>query len=112
VEAHALDLRSEIEKTLKKSDVDALVAAIKDDWRKAGLAPADRALCVFAEKLTRTPGEMERADVERLRAAGFDDRAIHDATQAVAYFNYINRVADGLGTDPEDFYPPRDPKGA
>ena len=55
---------------------------------------------------------MERADVERLRAAGFDDRAIHDATQAVAYFNYINRVADGLGTDPEDFYPPRDPKGA
>lgn len=112
MEAHALDLRSEIDKTPMKANAEEIVAAIKDDWRKAELPHADRSLCVFAEKLTKTPGEMERADVERLRAAGFDDRAIHDATQAVAYFNYINRVADGLGTDPEDFYPPRAPKGA
>jgi uncharacterized peroxidase-related enzyme len=112
VEAHALDLRSEIDKSPTKANVDARVAAIKTDWRNAELSHADRSLCVFAEKLTRTPGEMERADVERLRAAGFDDRAIHDATQAIAYFNYINRVADGLGTDAEDFYPPRPPKGA
>jgi uncharacterized peroxidase-related enzyme len=112
VEAHALDLRSEIDKSPLKPKAEAFVAAIKDDWRAAELSPADRALCVFAEKLTKTPGTMERADVERLRAAGFDDRAIHDATQAVAYFNYINRVADGLGTDPEDFYPPRKSKGA
>jgi uncharacterized peroxidase-related enzyme len=112
VEAHALDLRSEIDKSPLKANVDTLVAAIKTDWRNAELSHADRSLCVFAEKLTKTPGDMERADVERLRAAGFDDRAIHDATQAVAYFNYINRVADGLGTDPEDFYPPRKSKGA
>ena len=44
---------------------------------------------------------MEEADVEALRAVGWDDRAVHDATQIVAYFNYINRVADGLGVDPE-----------
>ena len=112
MEAHALDLRSEIDKSPAKVNAEAIVAAIKDDWRKAELAPADRALCVFAEKLTKSPGAMEQADVERLRAAGFDDRAIHDATQAIAYFNYINRVADGLGTDPEDFYPPRNSKGA
>jgi uncharacterized peroxidase-related enzyme len=86
---------------------DSFVAAIKTDWRQASLAPADRGLCEFAEKLTRTPGAMARADVEQLRAHGFDDRAIHDATQVVAYFNYINRVADALGTDPEDFYPER-----
>jgi alkylhydroperoxidase family enzyme len=36
-----------------------------------------------------------------LRAAGFDDVAIHDATQVIGYFNYINRVADGLGVDLE-----------
>jgi alkylhydroperoxidase family enzyme len=39
--------------------------------------------------------------VERLRVAGFDDRAIHDATQVIGYFNYINRLADGLGVDRE-----------
>lgn len=71
------------------------------DWRAAALGEADRALCAFAEKLTREPGAMAAADVAALRAAGFDDAAIHDAAQVVAYFNYINRVADGLGVDPE-----------
>ena len=36
-----------------------------------------------------------------LRAAGFTDTAIHDAAQAIAWFNYINRIADGLGVDLE-----------
>jgi len=86
---------------------DAWIAAIKSDWRKAVLTAADRALCEFAMKLTATPGAMARADVEKMRASGFDDRAIHDAAQAIAYFAYINRIADALGTDPEDFYPER-----
>ena len=74
MEAHALDLRSEIDKTPMKANAEAIVAAIKDDWRKAELPHADRSLCVFAEKLTKTPGDMERADVERLRAAGLTFR--------------------------------------
>ena len=86
---------------------DAWIEAIKSDWRRAVLSSADRELCEFAMKLTATPGGMACADVEKMRASGFDDRAIHDAAQAVAYFNYINRVADALGTDPEDFYPER-----
>lgn len=44
---------------------------------------------------------MERADVEALRHHGFKDRAIHDIVQVTAYFNYINRIADGLGVDLE-----------
>jgi uncharacterized peroxidase-related enzyme len=84
---------------------DAFVAAVKADWRKAPLAPLDRALCEYAERLTREPARVGRAEVDALRAAGLDDRAIHDAVQVIAYFNYINRVADALGTDPEDFYP-------
>lgn len=78
---------------------------MKADWRKAPLAPLDRALCEYAERLTREPAGVGRAEIDALRAAGLDDRAIHDAVQVVAYFNYINRVADALGTDPEDFYP-------
>lgn len=70
-------------------------------WQTARLDARERALCAWAEKLTRTPGAMTRADVDALRAAGWKDREIHDAGQIVAYFNYINRIADGLGVDPE-----------
>ena len=45
---------------------------------------------------------MEPRDVDALRRAGFDDAAIHDTSQVVSYFNYINRVADALGVDLED----------
>lgn len=44
---------------------------------------------------------MAADDVAALRRAGFDDRAIHDATAVVAYFNYINRIADALDVDLE-----------
>jgi uncharacterized peroxidase-related enzyme len=63
----------------------------------------DDALCAFAEKLTLTPSQMDKADIEKLRAVGLDDRAIHDATQIIGYFNYIDRIADALGVEPETF---------
>ena len=34
-----------------------------------------------------------------LRAVGLDDRAILDACQVVAYFNFVNRIAQGLGVE-------------
>ena len=42
-----------------------------------------------------------------LRAVGLDDVAIHDAIQVIAYFNYINRVAEGVGTESEPEWEPR-----
>jgi len=60
-----------------------------------------RALCDFAAKLTLTPAAVSRADADGLRAHGWDDRAIHDAIQVIAYFNYINRVAEAVGIDGE-----------
>ncbi len=75
--------------------------AIARDWREAELNQVDRALCAYAEKLTRQPSDMDEADVQRLRAAGLGDVAIHDATQVIGFFNYINRVADALGVEPE-----------
>lgn len=77
----------------------------------APLNAAERALCAWAEKLTRTPAAMTRADADTLRAAGWTDRAIHDAAQVVAYFNYINRIADGLGVDEEPQPPDTGPDG-
>jgi alkylhydroperoxidase family enzyme len=44
-----------------------------------------------------------RADVDELRSHGFDDAAISSCVQVVAYFNYINRIAEGLGVEAEDW---------
>ena len=63
-------------------------------------------MCEFAAKLTHTSAKMLPADLDALRSAGLDDRAIHDAAQVIAYFNYINRIADSLGVEPEDFIQP------
>ena len=76
------------------------------NWREADLSAADRALCEFAEKLTHRQQEMSPADLDRLRAHGFDDDAIHDATQVIAYFNYMTRIADALGVEAEEFILP------
>jgi uncharacterized peroxidase-related enzyme len=89
-----------------ESNADAFVHALVRDWRTAQLAPIDRALCSFATKLTHDSHSMSPADLDALRALGLDDRAIHDAAQVIGYFNYITRVADALGVEPEMFIPP------
>jgi len=52
-------------------------------------------------RVTRTPAAVRRREVESLRKFGLTDRDILDAVEVISYFNYINRVADALGTDPE-----------
>lgn len=94
MEAHAHDLRVEVKN-------DEWVGHIKSDYRQAKLSEADRALCDYAANLTQAPASVTGGDIDALRTGGLSDRAIHDATQVIAYFNYINRVADGLGVDPE-----------
>lgn len=55
----------------------------------------------FAVRLTLRPAEVGLGDVEALRAHGLSDEAIHDAIQVISYFNYVNRVADGVGVEGE-----------
>jgi uncharacterized peroxidase-related enzyme len=71
------------------------------DWRTADLSDADIALCEYTERLTRSPASVGEDDIATLRAAGLDDAGISSATQVVAYFNYINRIAEGLGVPME-----------
>jgi uncharacterized peroxidase-related enzyme len=77
------------------------VAAVKEDYCNAELSATDRAMLDFAVKLTRMPARMTAEDVAGLRAQGFGDTAIHDIVQITALFNYYNRLADGVGVDPE-----------
>ncbi len=67
----------------------------------ADLSQKDKTLCSWAEKLTLIPWKMDESDVRRLEATGFSQNAISDAAQVIGYFNYINRIADGLGVDLE-----------
>lgn len=54
-------------------------------------------MLTYVEKLTLAPARVERVDLDALRAVGFDDRGILQINLIASWFNYINRVADGLG---------------
>ena len=66
----------------------------------AAVSDREGALVAFAERLTRQPGAVTSADIDVLRRAGLNDRAILDACNIVAYFNYANRMTLGLGLRP------------
>jgi len=73
------------------------------DWRSAELDAATVALLEYTERLTREPATIGSNDVETLRSHGFDDKGISSCVQVVAYFNYINRIAEGLGAKSESW---------
>ena len=83
---------------------ETLVNLLKTDYTNADLTPPQRTMLDYAVKLTESPTLMEVNDLKPLREAGFDDKAILDINQIVAYFAYVNRVADGLGVEMEDFW--------
>ena len=74
-----------------------LVKALRRDWRTAPIDARERAMIAYVEKLTLHPAQMSRADLEPLRAVGFDDTGILQVNLIASWFNYINRVADGVG---------------
>lgn len=61
-------------------------------------------MLAYAVKLTHTPADVGEEDVEALRDAGFDDTAILDICQVTSYYNYVNRLADGLGVELEEYW--------
>jgi uncharacterized peroxidase-related enzyme len=96
MESHSADLRAEV-------GSQDLALAIQNDYRTAGVEAKEVALLDYAVKLTRSPSEMKEEDIFRLRQHGFTDEQIVDAVHCIAYFNFINRVLDGLGVDPDPF---------
>jgi uncharacterized peroxidase-related enzyme len=58
-------------------------------------------LCDYARALTVAPAGVGAAEADALRAHGWSDLAIADAINVIAFFNHINRIAEGVGTDPE-----------
>jgi uncharacterized peroxidase-related enzyme len=82
----------------------ALADGIAADHRTAALEPRVRALLDYARKLTLRPREMAEADVDALRAAGWSDEDVMDAAEVTGMFNFTNRLASGLGWQPNPEY--------
>jgi uncharacterized peroxidase-related enzyme len=74
-----------------------LAHAIIHGWRVADMDARLRALLESAHKLTVEPRAVRKDDIRALREAGLDDRAVLEAVEVTAYFNFVNRLADGLG---------------
>ncbi len=55
----------------------------------------------FADHLTVSVGRQRPEHVAALRAVGLDDVAILHVVEVVAYFNFVNRLAEGLGVELE-----------
>lgn len=115
MQAHANDLRVEVAQhwpsltgePAAPADpaLDDFIHAAVDDWRSLPVVPAVRRLLDWTVKMTRTPYACSEHDIAALRAEGWSDEAIHDAAQVIAYFNYINRIADALGVKTEPGMP-------
>ena len=81
---------------------DELAQRIEDDWQTAGLSQKREAMLRYSLKLTESPVDMVRADVDALREVGFGDAEILAIAELVGYYAYVNRIADGLGVELEE----------
>ena len=71
-------------------------------WRTYQLDGKTHALLEYAEKLTQTPSQIEDADVNALRTAGWDENAIYEATALISFFNFSGRMEAASGLPPDE----------
>lgn len=76
---------------------DRIFVALKAQRPEDEFSGKDLALLRYAAKLTTDVGRMVRSDFEALKLAGCDDGEILEVNQVCAYFNYSNRLLNGLG---------------
>jgi uncharacterized peroxidase-related enzyme len=82
---------------VRRSEAPDFAERLARNYRDLELSPRLRSLLDYAHKLSQTPPRMSEADLQPLRNAGLSDRDILDANLVVAYFAYVNRIAEGLG---------------
>jgi alkylhydroperoxidase family enzyme len=78
-----------------------LSAEFATTWPQYDLDEKTRALLTYAKKLTQEPNMVEDSNIDDLRAAGWDERGIYEATALVGFFNMTGRLeaASGLPMD-------------
>jgi len=76
---------------------DAIIDALRQDNPASVFKGVELALMQYARKLTITPAQMQEQDVKALKNSGLSDGEILEANQIIGYFNYVNRLLNGLG---------------
>ncbi len=84
-----------------KTRSDSIYEALQNNRPEAVFSGKELALLRYARKLTAQVGDMHRSDIDTLHAAGCDDGEILEVNQVCAYFNYSNRLLNGLGVTTE-----------
>lgn len=74
-----------------------LVSTLKKDYTLAPIDKKTMAMLDYAVKLTEEPTKIGAEDIELLKRQGCSDREILDLCQITSYFNFVNRMAVGLG---------------
>ena len=82
----------------------AVLSGLIDDFDSAPLDQAFKAILRYARKLTLEPYRMTQADADAVYAAGWDEKALHDAVSVCALFNFMNRLVFGLGIEADETY--------
>ena len=72
------------------------------NYRKADIAPRQKAMLAFALKVATASGEVGDADFDALRAHGFSDEDAWDIGAIAAFFALSNRIANMIGMRPND----------
>ena len=75
----------------------ARIDRVVEDYRAVDFPPKTRAMLDYAVKVTTALPSVTEADVAALRDVGFSDRDILDINLIASYFNFVNRIASGLG---------------
>jgi len=78
---------------------EARLEAFITDWRSLELSERQTAMLTYAETLTRSPTDTDEVDLDELRDVGLDDEQILQLNLIVSYFNFVNRIAEGLGVE-------------
>ncbi len=71
--------------------------AVLEDFRTAPIDDADKAMFAFLEKMNRESNQLQQADIDVVKAAGWTDEALYDAITVCALFNFYNKWIDATG---------------
>ena len=84
--------------------MDDIVEKLKETEIPDFLSEREKAIVKYSLKITKTPSKMTKDDVEALRKVGLNDEEILNVVLVNGYFAFVNRMADGLGIELEDYW--------